>query len=63
MTGKKFMGLLLVLFTIAATVYFITMPRGNNIPLTGVIDGPAYEVGPPASQPPCLDRDMFTLSA
>ena len=46
MTGKKFMGLLLVLFTIAATVYFITMPRGNNIPLTGVIAGNEVIVSP-----------------
>jgi HlyD family secretion protein len=46
MTGKKFMGLLLVLFTIAAIGYFLTMPRGNDIPLTGVIDGNEYIVSP-----------------
>ena len=46
MTGKKFMGLLLVLFTIAAVGYFLTMPRGNDIPLTGVIDGNEYIVSP-----------------
>ena len=46
MTGKKFMGLLLVLFTIAAIGYFITMPRGNDIPLTGVIDGNEVIVSP-----------------
>ena len=46
MTGKKFMGLLLVLFTIAAIGYFVTMPRGDNIPLTGVIDGNEVIVSP-----------------
>jgi HlyD family secretion protein len=46
MTGKKFMGLLLVLFTIAAIGYFLTMPRGSDIPLTGVIDGNEYIVSP-----------------
>jgi len=46
MTGKKFMGLLLVIFTIAAIGYFLTMPRGNDIPLTGVIDGNEYIVSP-----------------
>ena len=46
MTGKNFMGLLLVLFTIAAVGYFLTMPRGNDIPLTGVIDGNEYIVSP-----------------
>jgi HlyD family secretion protein len=46
MTGKKFMGLLLVIFTIAAVGYFLTMPRGNDIPLTGVIDGNEYIVSP-----------------
>jgi HlyD family secretion protein len=46
MTGKKFMGLLLVLFAIAAIGYFLTVPRGNNIPLTGVIDGDEVIVSP-----------------
>ena len=46
MTGKKFMGLLLVIFTITAIGYFLTMPRGNDIPLTGVIDGNEYIVSP-----------------
>jgi HlyD family secretion protein len=46
MTGKKFMGLLLVLFAIAAIGYFLTMPRGNDIPLTGVIDGNEVIVSP-----------------
>jgi HlyD family secretion protein len=46
MTGKKFMCLLLVLFAIAAVGYFLTMPRGSDIPLTGVIDGNEYIVSP-----------------
>jgi HlyD family secretion protein len=46
MTGKKFMGLLAVLFTIAAVAYFLTVPRDGDIPLTGVIDGNEYIVSP-----------------
>lgn len=46
MTGKKFIGLLAVLFTIAAIGYFLTVPRGSDIPLTGVIDGNEYIVSP-----------------
>jgi len=46
MTGKKFIGLLLVLFSIAAIAYFVTMPSGKNIPLTGVIDGNEVIVSP-----------------
>jgi HlyD family secretion protein len=45
-TGKKFIILLLVLFCIAATGYFLTVPRGSDIPLTGVIDGNEYIVSP-----------------
>ena len=46
MTGKKFIGLLAVLFTIAAVAYFLTVPQGSDIPLTGVIDGNEYIVSP-----------------
>jgi len=46
MTGKKFMGLLLVLFTVAAIGYFLTVPQGSDIPLTGLIDGNEYIVSP-----------------
>ncbi len=46
MTGKKFMILLAVLFTIAAVAYFLTVPRGTDIPLTGVIDGNEYIISP-----------------
>jgi HlyD family secretion protein len=46
MTGKKFIVLLFVLFTIAGVGYFLTMPRGNDIPLTGVIDGNEVIVSP-----------------
>jgi HlyD family secretion protein len=45
-TGKKFIILLLVLFCIAATGYFLTVPQGSDIPLTGVIDGNEYIVSP-----------------
>ncbi|HEY0702647.1 MAG TPA: efflux RND transporter periplasmic adaptor subunit [Candidatus Acidoferrales bacterium] len=46
MTGKKFIGLLAVLFIIAAIGYFLTVPHGTDIPLTGVIDGNEYIVSP-----------------
>jgi HlyD family secretion protein len=46
MTGKKFIMLLGILFTIAAVAYFLTVPRGSDIPLTGVIDGNEYIVSP-----------------
>jgi HlyD family secretion protein len=46
MTGKKFLMLLAILFTIAATAYFLTTPRGNAIPLIGVIDGNEVIVSP-----------------
>src|SRR5271170_5138483 len=40
------MGLLLVLFAIAAIGYFLTVPQGSDIPLTGLIDGNEYIVSP-----------------
>ena len=39
MTGRKFVFVLGTLFVIALVVYFVTTPRGADIPLTGVIDG------------------------
>jgi HlyD family secretion protein len=46
MTGKKFLMVIGVLFTIALIVYIVTTPRGNNIPLTGIVDGNEVIVSP-----------------
>jgi HlyD family secretion protein len=46
MTGRKFVVVLSVLFLIALVVYFLTTPRGSDIPLTGVVDGNEVIVSP-----------------
>jgi HlyD family secretion protein len=46
MTGRKFVVVIVVLFLIALTVYVLTTPRGNDIPLTGIIDGDEVIVSP-----------------
>ena len=46
MTGKKFVVLLSIVFVIALSIYLVTTPRGNDIPLTGVIDGNEVIVSP-----------------
>jgi HlyD family secretion protein len=46
MTGRKFFTLLLVIFIIAAVAYYFTTPRGNDIPLIGVVDGNEVIVSP-----------------
>jgi HlyD family secretion protein len=46
MTGRKFVVVLSVLFLIALVVYFLTTPRGTDIPLTGVVDGNEVIVSP-----------------
>ena len=47
MTGRKFIVMSLALvFVIALVVYIFTTPRGNDIPLTGVIDGNEVIVSP-----------------
>jgi HlyD family secretion protein len=46
MTGRKFVVVLGVLFLIALAVYIFTTPRGNDIPLTGIIDGNEVIVSP-----------------
>ena len=46
MTGRKFVVVLGVLFLIALVVYMLTTPRGNDIPLTGVVDGNEVIVSP-----------------
>jgi HlyD family secretion protein len=46
MTGRKFVVVLGTLFVIALVVYFVTTPRGADIPLTGVLDGNEIIVSP-----------------
>ncbi len=46
MTGRKFVVVIGVLFLIALAVYVLTTPRGNDIPLTGIIDGNEVIVSP-----------------
>lgn len=46
MTGRKFLTLLAVIFTITAIFYYFTMPRGNDIVLVGVVDGNEVIVSP-----------------
>jgi len=46
MTGKKFVVLLSIVFVIALAIYLLTTPRGNDIPLTGVVDGNEVIVSP-----------------
>ena len=46
MKGKKFFGILGVAFVIALIVYLLTTPKGNDIPLVGVVDGNEVIVSP-----------------
>ena len=46
MTGRKFLRVLGVLFVVALTFYLLTTPRGNDIPLTGTVDGNEVIVSP-----------------
>lgn len=46
MTGRKFVAAFGVLFLIALAVYILTTPKGNEIPLTGVVDGNTVIVSP-----------------
>jgi HlyD family secretion protein len=46
MSGKKFFGFLGVVFVIALVVYVISTPRGNDMPLIGVVDGNEVIVSP-----------------
>jgi multidrug resistance efflux pump len=46
MTGKKFVVLLSIVFVIALAIYLLTTPRGNDIPLTGFVDGNEVIVSP-----------------
>jgi HlyD family secretion protein len=46
MTGRKFIFVIGTLFLIALVVYILTTPKGNDIPLIGVIDGNEVIVSP-----------------
>jgi HlyD family secretion protein len=46
MTGRKFIVVIGMVFLIALVVYFATTPKGNDIPLIGVVDGNEVIVSP-----------------
>ncbi|MHB8539733.1 MAG: HlyD family secretion protein [Candidatus Acidiferrales bacterium] len=46
MNGRKFFGMLGVLFLIALAIYLITAPKGNAYALIGVVDGNEVIVSP-----------------
>jgi HlyD family secretion protein len=46
MTGRKFLRVLAVLFLVALGFYWLTTPRGSDIPLTGIVDGNEVIVSP-----------------
>jgi HlyD family secretion protein len=49
MTGRKFFGFVMTVFVIALVVYVFTTPKGNEIPLIGVVDGNEVIVSPQIS--------------
>ncbi len=46
MNGRKFVILLVVIFLIAAGIYWFSTPSGSAIPLTGIVDGNEVIVSP-----------------
>lgn len=46
MTGRRFLGVLVLVFVIGLVVYFTTTPRGNEIRLIGTVDGNRVVVSP-----------------
>ncbi|MGA7922112.1 MAG: efflux RND transporter periplasmic adaptor subunit [Candidatus Acidiferrales bacterium] len=46
MTGRKFFTMLLAIFVIAAAAYYLSTPRGRDIPLIGIVDGNEVIVSP-----------------
>jgi HlyD family secretion protein len=46
MTGRKFFGFVMTVFVVALVVYVFTTPKGNEIPLIGVVDGNEVIVSP-----------------
>ena len=46
MSGVKFLRFLAIIFVIALIVYYVSTPRGGDIPLIGVVDGNEVIVSP-----------------
>lgn len=46
MTGRKFIGVFVVIFLVALGIYWFSTPSGREIPLTGVVDGNEVIVSP-----------------
>lgn len=46
MSGRKFLVLVAIIFLIAAGIYWYSIPSGNAIPLTGIVDGNEVIVSP-----------------
>ena len=46
MTGRKFIVVIGMVFLIALVVYFVTTPKGSDIPLIGIVDGNEVIVSP-----------------
>jgi len=46
MSGVKFLRFLAIIFVVALIVYYVSTPRGRDIPLIGVIDGNEVIVSP-----------------
>jgi multidrug resistance efflux pump len=45
-SGRRFLGVLVLVFAIGLVVYFATTPRGNEIPLIGTVDGNQVVISP-----------------
>jgi HlyD family secretion protein len=46
MTGRKFFMFIGVVFVLALVIYFVTTPRGSDIPLIGIVDGNEVIISP-----------------
>jgi HlyD family secretion protein len=46
MSGRKFVFFLVLLFLLALGIYWFSTPRGNEMPLTGIVDGNEVIVSP-----------------
>jgi HlyD family secretion protein len=46
MTGRKFFMFIGVVFVLALVIYYLTTPRGSDIPLIGIVDGNEVIISP-----------------
>jgi len=46
MTGRKFFMFIGVVFVLSLVIYFLTTPRGGDIPLIGIVDGNEVIISP-----------------